>query len=131
MSEAWKLPDLCLCASDIFSNLFSIRSHRPLLPIHRPHRVGGVGTVVVGGACRQTCEVADEGQLVSSTDPEGFTTYYGYDNLGRLIYRDHPMPVPRSMNMTQQATSQKKQTHWGKFFMIMNTTDQYINVIVI
>jgi YD repeat-containing protein len=90
MSEAWKLPDLCLCASDIFSNLFSIRSHRPLLPIHRPHRVGGVGTVVVGGACRQTCEVADEGQLVSSTDPEGFTTYYGYDNLGRLIYRDHP-----------------------------------------
>lgn len=30
------------------------------------------------------------GQLASSSDPEGFTTYYGYDNLGRLIYRDHP-----------------------------------------
>ena len=30
------------------------------------------------------------GQLLSSTDPEGFTTEYSYDKLGRLAMHVHP-----------------------------------------
>ena len=30
------------------------------------------------------------GQLVSASDPEGFTTSYAYDMLGRMTKRTHP-----------------------------------------
>lgn len=40
--------------------LLIICRNRPLLAIHRPNSIGGVGAVVVGGSCRQAGEIADE-----------------------------------------------------------------------